>query len=73
VIEHERGYYEVREVPYGKVYDWRPERVVFECRCGEKHVLSGSEIACACGAAYAGDPGSEGGRPEGGVASFLAG
>ncbi len=56
VIEHEPGHYEVREVPYGKVYDWRPERVVFECECGETHVWSGSEIACACGIGYGGAP-----------------
>ena len=64
VIEHERGHYEVREVPYGKVYDWRPERLVFECHCGETYVWSGSEIACVCGAVYAGVPASEDGQPE---------
>src|SRR5215204_2543037 len=42
VIERERGHYEVREVPYGTtVYDWRPERLIFECHCGERHVSSG--------------------------------
>ena len=64
VIEHERGHYEVREVLYGKVYGWRPERLVFECHCGERHVSSGFELACACGAVYASVPGSEGGSPE---------
>jgi hypothetical protein len=59
VIEHERGHYEVREIPYGKVYGWRPERLVFECGCGETHVSAGAEIACSCGAVYAGGPGSE--------------
>ena len=53
VIEHEPGHYEVREVPYGKVYDWCPERVVFECDCGETHVWSGSVISCACGIVHA--------------------
>jgi len=53
VIEHERGHYEVREVPYGKVYDWRPDRLVFECDCGETHVSSGSTIVCSCGAVHA--------------------
>jgi hypothetical protein len=53
VIEHESGHYEVREVPYGKVYDWRPDRFVFECDCGETHVSSGSAIVCACGTVYA--------------------
>lgn len=55
VIERERGHYEVREVPYGKVYDWRPERLVFECDCGETHVSSGSAITCSCGMVYGDD------------------
>jgi hypothetical protein len=65
VIERERGHYEVREVAYGKVYGWRPERVILECDCGERHVWSGSAIACACGTVHAdvsGEP--EGGRPD---------
>jgi hypothetical protein len=59
VIEHERGHYEVREIFYGKAYGWRPERRVFECGCGETHVSMGAEIACSCGAVYAGVSGSE--------------
>jgi hypothetical protein len=35
VIPREWERYEVREVPYGKVYSWRPERIVLECDCGE--------------------------------------
>jgi hypothetical protein len=53
MIGHERGHYEVREVPYGKVYAWRPERVVFECGCGKRHASSGSAIVFACGTVYA--------------------
>jgi hypothetical protein len=34
VIAREPEHYEVHEVPYGKVYSWRPERIVFECDCG---------------------------------------
>ena len=49
VIEHESGHYEVREVPYGKVYDWRPDRVVFECDCGETHVSSGPRSCARAG------------------------
>ena len=52
VIERESGHYEVREVPYGKVYDWRPDRVVFECDCGETHVSTGAEIVCSCGSVH---------------------
>ncbi len=66
VIEREPGHYEVREVPYGKVYDWRPERVIFECECGEMHVWSGDTIVCACGGTvHGGVPGEyEGERPD---------
>lgn len=56
VVEHERGHYEVREVPYGKVYDWRPGRAVLKCGCGRSHVSSGSEVACPCGVVHAGVP-----------------
>ena len=52
VIEHESGHYEVREVPYGKVYDWRPDRVVFECDCGKTHVSFGSAVVCSCGTVH---------------------
>ena len=56
VIEHERERYEVHEVPYGKVYSWRPERVVFECDCGEPLVWTKPVAVCGCGAAHAGIP-----------------
>lgn len=52
VIDHQRGHYEVREVPYGKVYGWRPERLVFECDCGQTHVFAGAAISCSCGLVY---------------------
>jgi hypothetical protein len=52
VIEHEREHYEVYEVPYGKVYSWRPERIVFECDCGETLAWTGSVTVCACGAVH---------------------
>ena len=33
VIAREREHYEVHDVPYGKVYSWRPERIA----CGAVH------------------------------------
>jgi hypothetical protein len=63
VIEHESGHYEVREVPYGKVYDWRPDRVVVECDCGKTHVSLGSVVVCSCGAVH-NDVSKEGQREE---------
>jgi hypothetical protein len=52
VIASEREHYEVHEVPYGKVYSWRPERTVLECDCGERLVRVGRATACACGAVH---------------------
>ncbi len=51
VIARELEHYEVHEVPYGKVYSWRPERIVFECDCGEALVWERS--VPACGAVHA--------------------
>jgi hypothetical protein len=52
VLERLDAQYEVREVPMGKVYRWRPESVVVECgECGENQTLSASRHACEeCGA-----------------------
>jgi len=52
VIAHEREHYEVHEVPYGKVYSWRPEHIVFECACGETRVWMKPATTCACGAVH---------------------
>jgi hypothetical protein len=50
VIEHARGHYETRSMPYGKAYVWCPERVLVECECGETPILTASESVCQCGA-----------------------
>jgi hypothetical protein len=52
VIEHEREHYEVCEVPYGKVYSWCPERIVFECDCGKTLLWTGPVTVCACRAVH---------------------
>jgi hypothetical protein len=44
ILEHSRGYYECREVPYGTVYVWCPERFVRECGRGEKTILRGCPL-----------------------------
>jgi hypothetical protein len=59
VIEREHEHYEVVEVPYGKIYSWRPERVVFECDCGEVLSWTAPETVCPCGARYAEAPATE--------------
>jgi hypothetical protein len=55
VVEKEREHYEVLEVPYGKVYSWRPERVVFECDCGALLTRTSPVTECRCGARYTDD------------------
>ena len=47
------GCYETQEVPFGKVYAWRPGLVVIECDCGERLILTGSTTICGCGVDYA--------------------
>ena len=50
VIECTQARYEVQDVEFGKVYKWRPEQVLVECRCGQRLSLSASTISCAeCG------------------------
>lgn len=61
VIERKEGHYEVSEVPYGKVYSWRPARVVFECDCGETLTWAAPATVCACGAVHT-DVAQEGGN-----------
>ena len=50
VIECAQARYEVQDVEFGKVYKWRPERVVVECQCGQRLSLTASTTSCAeCG------------------------
>jgi hypothetical protein len=50
VIERVQARYEVQDVEFGKVYKWRPERIVVECQCRQKLSLSASATSCAaCG------------------------
>jgi hypothetical protein len=50
VIERTEGRYDVQEVEFGRVYKWRPERVLVECGCGRTLTLTNSETSCDCGA-----------------------
>ena len=59
VIEREKGHYEVHDVPYGKVYSWCPERVRFECDCGEMLTWTAPVTVCRCGAGYTEVPARE--------------
>ena len=59
VIEREKGHYEVHEVPYGKVYNWCPERVRFACDCGQVLTWTVPVTLCRCGASYTDIPSPE--------------
>jgi hypothetical protein len=47
VVERIRPHYEVHDVEFGKVYRWRPETIVVECRCGRRLSLTAS-TTCSC-------------------------
>ena len=55
VIERVAEHYDVQEMPFGRVYQWCPERVVVECICGKKTTHKRSELinfevsSCGCG------------------------
>jgi hypothetical protein len=50
VIERLDACYEVQDVEFGKVYKWRPERIVLECQCGQRLSLTASTTSCVeCG------------------------
>jgi hypothetical protein len=50
VIERVRPRYEVQEVEFGRVYRWRPERIVVQCGCGRRLSITRSTTSCVeCG------------------------
>jgi hypothetical protein len=49
ILERVQARYEAREVPFGKVYEWRPAHVALECDCGEKVTLTATSTMTACG------------------------
>jgi hypothetical protein len=48
IIERVEAHYESREVPFGKVYEWRPAYIALECDCGKKLALTGTSTITAC-------------------------
>ena len=46
VIERTEAGYDVQEVPFGKVYVWRPQSVLIECERGEEAALTASATTC---------------------------
>jgi hypothetical protein len=53
MIKRTEGRYEVQRTSYGEAYVWCPERVLVECDCGARPVLSASETVCSCGTDHA--------------------
>src|SRR5215212_1881405 len=51
ILERVEAHYENREMPFGKVYEWHPAYIAFECDCGEKVTLTAtsSTTATTCG------------------------
>jgi hypothetical protein len=49
IIERVEARYEVREVPFGKVYEWRPAYLTIGCDCGERSMLTTASIVTTCG------------------------
>lgn len=49
IIERVEARYEVREVPFGKVYKWHPASVTLECDCGERPIITATSTTSACG------------------------
>src|SRR5215211_1044745 len=53
MLERVQAHYEIREMPFGKVYEWHPTAVDLECGCGEKVTLRATTtitICSGCGA-----------------------
>ena len=48
VIEHTGGRYDIHATEFGRSYRWVPDRVVVDCGCGEKTVLTRSAATCEC-------------------------
>jgi hypothetical protein len=48
IIERVEAHYEARDVPFGKIYEWRPAYVSLLCDCGEKLVLTATSTITTC-------------------------
>ncbi len=48
ILERVQARYESREMPFGRVYQWRNARVALECECGEEATLTATSTVTAC-------------------------
>ena len=51
IIKDLEAHYETHEVPFGRTYEWHPERIIVECDCGERLTLTATSTTtvCRCG------------------------
>ena len=45
IIEDIPAHYETHEVPFGRSYEWHPERILFECDCGQMSTVTATSPA----------------------------
>jgi hypothetical protein len=45
IIEDRKAHYETHEVPFGRSYEWQPERIIFECDCGQMSTVTATSPA----------------------------
>ena len=45
IIEDRKAHYETHEVPFGRIYEWHPERILFECDCGQMSTVTATSPA----------------------------
>ena len=48
IIQRVQAHYEVREVSFGKTYEWHNAYVALECECGQKTILSATSTITTC-------------------------
>lgn len=46
IIKRTKAQYEARQVEFGEIYRWCPERLVLQCECGERPALINSVTTC---------------------------
>jgi hypothetical protein len=49
IIKRVEARYEVRQVPFGKIYEWNAAYVALQCDCGERLILTAASTTTACG------------------------
>ena len=48
IIKDLEAHYETHELPFGRSYEWHPERIIVECYCGERLTLTATSTTTVC-------------------------